>query len=77
MGSFRGSLLWNGVTWAAIPSKGISDFHLGPLLSVEKRPAGRRIALGNGLLGLAQGPAGGWRPFWFEFSRKQGQDSSP
>ena len=76
-GSFRGSLLWNGVTWAGDSSKGISDFHLGPLLSVEKRPAGRRIALGNGLLGLAQGPAGGWRPFWFEFSRKQGQDSSP
>jgi hypothetical protein len=77
-GSFHGSLLWDGITWAHDAGRGSSDFHLGPLLGVERRPAGRRIAVGNGLVGLERPSDGpGWRLFWFEFSKKPGKISSP
>jgi hypothetical protein len=68
-GYSRHELLWGAVTWRRTPTQ--REFHLGPLFSVESRPAGRRIALGNGLLGLKRSPAtGGWRFFWFDFSSK-------
>jgi hypothetical protein len=74
----RGSLLWNGITWSRDAAQGISDFHLGPFLGVEKRAAGRRIAVGNGLFGMKRPSDGsGWRPFWFEFSPKPDYPTHP
>jgi hypothetical protein len=37
-------------------------------LTCDRRPAGGRVALFGGLLGLKRGPGGGWRPFCMEFS---------
>jgi hypothetical protein len=69
----RGSLFWNGITWAQDPSRGRSDFHLGPLLSVEQRPGAERISVGNGLIGARRRSDGtGWHFFAFEFSGKGG-----
>jgi hypothetical protein len=68
-GDTRVSLLWNTISWEARASEGRTAFRLGPLLTVESSPAGRRIALGRGLLGLERPAAGrGWRPFALQFS---------
>jgi hypothetical protein len=76
-GGERGSILWNGVTWTRDPGRNRSDFHLGPLLGVERRPDSGRIALGNGLVGLKRGTDGsGWHLFLFEFSKKPGKVAS-
>jgi hypothetical protein len=65
----RGSLLWDAITWRRSPE--LREFHLGPLLSVESGPGGRRVALGCGLLGLKRGPAErAWRLFLFDFPPK-------
>ena len=71
-GDTRTSLLWNAVTWEHRASEGTGEFHLGPLLSVERHADNRRIALGNGLLGWQRGPDGaGWRFFWLDFPSKR------
>ena len=68
-GETRTSLLWDGITWEHNARERRAEFHLGPLLSVHSQPGGRRIALGNGLVGLRQTPGDrGWRLFWLDFS---------
>ena len=63
------TLLWNAVTWRRTATA--REFHLGPLFSVETGPTQKRIALGNGLLGLRRRAGGqGWRLFLFDFSPK-------
>lgn len=65
----RYEVLWGLLTWRREPER--KEFHLGPLFSVDEQPAGKRIAIGNGLVGLKRGPAGtGWRLFWFDFHSK-------
>jgi len=65
----RHEVLWGLLTWRREAER--KEFHLGPLLSVNQQAAGKRIALGNGLVGLQRGPAGtGWRFFWFDFRGK-------
>ncbi|HEY3758022.1 MAG TPA: hypothetical protein VGL42_17835 [Opitutaceae bacterium] len=41
-GEKRTSLLWNAVTWQSNRALGISEFHLGPLLSIRRNERGRR-----------------------------------
>jgi hypothetical protein len=77
-GGVRGSLFWNGITWNRDLPQGRSDFHVGPLLSVERRPDGQRVAVGDGLIGLKRRPDGsGWHFFLFEFSKNMGKTASP
>ncbi len=65
----RHSLLWNAVTWRRAAA--VKEFHLGPLLSVQAGGDQKRIALGNGLLGLTRRPGErAWRFFLFDFTRK-------
>jgi hypothetical protein len=61
----RHEFLWGAVTWHRQPEK--REFHLGPLFSVDSAADRKRIALGNGLLGLRRTPDHGWRLFWFDF----------
>ncbi len=63
----RHDVLWGAVTWRREADR--REFHLGPLLSVNSQSGEKRIALGNGLLGL-QRRAGGWKFFWFDFPPK-------
>jgi len=77
-GDTRTSLLWNAVTWERRASEQSSEFHLGPLLSVDRHADSRRIALGNGLLSWKCGPRGaGWRFFWLDFPAKQATVPAP
>lgn len=69
-GDERTSLLWNAVTWERRPTEARSEFHLGPLLGVTRHAAEKRIALGNGLLGLQRGADRRWRMFWLDFPAK-------
>ncbi len=66
--SVRHSLLWNALTYRRSPTA--TEFHLGPLFSVHADPARRRIALGNGLIGLRRGAGERWRLFLFDFKPK-------
>ena len=70
-GNVRTSLLWDGVTWEHNDAQQRAEFHLGPILSVQRNAAERRIAFGNGLFG-AKRAAGerGWRLFWLDFPSK-------
>lgn len=67
-GTTRHSALFNLVSWRKEPER--REFHLGPLFSTKKTPESQRIALAGGLLGVRRTNAHGWRPFWFDFSRK-------
>jgi len=68
----RSSLLWDAITWDHRPAEARSEFHLGPLLSVEKQFQARRVAVGNGLFGWKRGDDGrGWSFFWMEFPHKK------
>jgi hypothetical protein len=72
----RRDFLWGAMTWRR--AAGRREFHLGPLLSVEAQPQGRRIALANGLLALERrGDAPGWRFFWFDFPPRPAQAQTP
>jgi len=65
----RRELLWGFLTWRRDELH--REFHLGPLLSVDTRPEGKRVAFGNGLVGLRTSAGhAGWRLFWFDFSGK-------
>jgi len=67
--TYRHALLWNAVTYRR--DAGGREFHLGPLFSVHTGTEQQRIALGNGLIGLARRPGErGWRFFLFDFKRK-------
>jgi hypothetical protein len=70
-GNVRNSLLWDGVTWEHNQAAQTAEFHLGPILSVQRKPSERRIAIGNGLFG-AKRAAGerSWRFFWLDFPPK-------
>jgi hypothetical protein len=66
-GDVRTSLLWNAITWRRNPQQ--RELHLGPLFSSESSATGRRIALGNGVIGFRrEGERGRWRMFLFDFS---------
>ena len=64
----RHSLLWNLVTWKRAPDR--REFHLGPLLGVEKHAEQKRIALLAGVIGADRTAGRGWRPFLFKFKRR-------
>lgn len=76
-GEKRTALLWNAVTWHRSDPAGTSAFHLGPLLSVDTTTAGRRVAIGNGLLGFERRGAAGWRVFWLDFRGKPASSPPP
>jgi hypothetical protein len=63
----RHSLLWNFITWKRAPQE--REFHLGPLLGIEKRSTEKRFALLAGVIGFDRTAARGWRPFLFKFKR--------
>ncbi len=68
-GDSRHTFLWNFVSYRRAP--GQREFHLGPLLSVDKGATANRIALGTGLIGLKRAtPESHWRIFFFEFKRR-------
>ncbi len=64
----RHALLWNAVTWRRAGAD--REFHLGPLFSSHTNAAGRRVALGHGLIGLRREPGRSWRLFLFDFRTK-------
>ena len=64
----REDFLFNFITWQRAPAR--REFHFGPLFQTETTPAGSRVALFDGLVGLRRGPDSGWRLFAFDFSRK-------
>lgn len=64
----RHSLLWNAVTYRHGPLT--SEFHLGPLLSVQTDNTRSRLALGNGVIGLQRRTGERWRFFLFDFLPK-------
>lgn len=64
----RTSLLWDAVTWEHRPRENRSEFHLGPLFSSVRAGDARRLALGNGLLGLERDARSGWKFFALRFS---------
>jgi hypothetical protein len=64
----RHSLLWNAVTWQR--SAETREFHLGPIFSIHANPDRRRVALGNGVIGMQRRTDGRWRPFLFDFQPK-------
>ncbi len=66
--SARHSLLWNAVTYRHGPT--VTEFHLGPLFSVHANPVSRRIALGNGLIGLQRRAGERWHFLLFDFRPK-------
>jgi hypothetical protein len=66
--STRHALLWNAVTWQRTAET--KEFHLGPLFSVHTDASHRRVALGNGVMGLHRRSGGRWRFFLFDFPPK-------
>ncbi|HEX3729469.1 MAG TPA: hypothetical protein VHV47_06670 [Opitutaceae bacterium] len=76
-GDTRASLLWDAVTWSNSRTHNTAEFHLGPLLGVERTPYARRVSLLHGLLGWEKRPADrGWHAFWLEFSGHRNSLSS-
>ena len=67
-GFVRDEALWGLLSWSRTPDRG--EFHLGPLFSVETSPDGKRVALGNGLIGFRRSADKGWRMFLFDFPFK-------
>lgn len=54
-----------------------TEFHFGPLLSVQTGLGGGRFALLLGLFGLKRPPGSGfWRPFLFDFSPAESRPSA-
>jgi len=67
-GEARTSLLWDGVTWETSAREARTEFHLGPLLSVQSHAAAHRIALLNGVIGIRRNSGERmWRLFWLDF----------
>lgn len=75
-GDTRTALLWNAITWRRTPES--REFHLGPLFSSQTHATGRRIAVGNGVIGFQRNGAEGapWRMFLFDFSRKSAKSAA-
>ena len=72
----RYEFLWGLLSWHR--EADAHEFHLGPLFSVEDEPAGDRIALGHGLVGLQRASdRDHWRLFWFDFRSKANKVSAP
>jgi len=75
-GDTRWSFLWDAITWRHTPTR--REFHLGPLLTVDRGVQGGRIALAGGLFGFRRGPPGQpWKPFLFDFSPKPDKNTRP
>jgi hypothetical protein len=66
-GDVRTSVLWDGVTWERHDAEQRTEFHVGPVFSVESHADERRIALANGLVALRRNPQGNWGLFWLDF----------
>lgn len=73
--SVRHSLLWNAVSWQRAPEK--KEFHLGPLFSIHTNSERRRVALGNGVVGMQRKTDGRWRFFLFDFRSKDATKADP
>jgi hypothetical protein len=74
-GDARTSFLWNAITWEQHAAEERSEFHLGPLLSIARQSAEKRIAIGNGLLGFKRSADRRWRMFWWDFPGKAASKS--
>jgi len=74
-GSVRHEALWGLVSWTRAANH--REFHLGPLFSVNAEPEEKRVALGNGLVGVRRLPGVGWRLFWFDFPSKANKVPAP
>jgi len=44
-GETRSSLLWGALTWRRDPSRSLTEFHLGPLMGMHRRPEGQNWSL--------------------------------
>ena len=67
-GEVRASLLWSLVSWSRSAALDRAEFHLGPLFSTARGPAGRRVTFGNGLMGWKRRPGENRSHFfWLEF----------
>jgi hypothetical protein len=63
------TFLWNFVSWHRSPKE--KEFHVGPVISSRSSEQTRRIAFGCGLFGFERQTAdSGWKPFFFEFKRR-------
>lgn len=71
-GETRTSFLWDAITYERSEREQRSEFHLGPILSIARGPAEKRIAIGNGLVGFNRRNGHGWRLFWMDFPAKPG-----
>ncbi len=76
-GHTRTSVLWNAITYDRRDSEQRRELHVGPLLSVTREGAARRIALGRGLVGFNRNAAGSWRIFWGEFPSAPSAPAAP
>ncbi len=75
-GESRTALLWNAITWQR--SLQTQAFHFGPIFSSETNAAGKRVALGHGVIGFQRGPEGRrWRMFLFDFPKKADKSAPP
>jgi hypothetical protein len=65
----RYSFLWNLVTYRRDAEE--REFHVGPLFSSKKTEAGKRYAIGNGLVSFQRSAdTGRWRLGFFDFKRR-------
>ena len=51
-GESRSEVLWKALTWRRDADEALTEFHLGPLLGMTRKPAGRRWTI----LGFDFGP---------------------
>lgn len=72
-GFARRSFLWNAVSHQRQPGR--SEFHLGPLLSIEENSDAKRVAFARGLVSFHRTAGGGWRTAWMDFRAKTPQAS--
>jgi hypothetical protein len=69
-GYVRHSFLWNAVSFRRDAER--SEFHFGPLFSIERNSGEKRMALAKGLVTLHRGAKGnGWHVSWLKFSSKR------
>lgn len=69
------SFLWRAISLRREPER--SEFHFGPLFTVERDANKKRVALANGLITLKRGSKNtGWRVSWLEFPSKRAQSSA-
>lgn len=73
-GFSRTSFFWNAITWRRSPKD--REFHLGPLLSVERDSSEKRVAIANGLVSFHRdAESKRWRLSWLDFPSKRAATS--